>query len=103
VPPATLDDAREATARLLAGGASIGEINVVRRHLGAALGGRLAAATEAALDVLALSDVVGDDPAAIGSGPASPDPSSVADALDVARRYALSARVEAALAGAGET
>jgi len=103
VPPATLDTLRAATKALLFGGASIGELNVVRRHLGAALGGRLAAATEAALEVLALSDVVGDDPAAIGSGPASPDPSTVDDALEIARRYRLPAEIGAAIAAAGET
>jgi glycerate 2-kinase len=85
----TLDELRAATRALLAGGASIDEINVVRRHLGAALGGRLLAATRGAIDVLALSDVVGDDPAAIGSGPASADATTVDDARAIAARYGL--------------
>jgi glycerate 2-kinase len=80
---------RAATETLLAGGAAIAEINVVRRHIGRALGGRLAAATRATVEVLALSDVIGDEPAAIGSGPASADPSTFADALAVAERYGI--------------
>jgi glycerate-2-kinase len=99
----SLEVLRRATRALLEGGAEIGEINIVRRHLGAALGGKLAQATRAELTVLALSDVVGDDPAAIGSGPASPDPSTVADALAVAQRWGLDAEVTAALARAPET
>jgi glycerate 2-kinase len=77
------------TARLLAQGATIAEINTVRRHLGQALGGRMAAATPAAIRALVLSDVIGDDPAAIGSGPVSADPTSFADALALARRHGL--------------
>jgi glycerate-2-kinase len=102
-PPATLAIVDAATRALLLGGASIGELNTVRRHLGAALGGRLALATDASIDVLALSDVVGDDPAAIGSGPVSPDPSTVDDARAIARRYQLPPDVDAALAACGET
>ena len=92
-----------ATRALLASGAPIGEINTVRRHLQAALGGKLAACTPARLDVLALSDVVGDDPAAIGSGPASPDPSTLADAIAVAEARRLPAEVVRALERAPET
>jgi glycerate-2-kinase len=98
----SLELLKRATSRLLEGGAPIGEINVVRRHLGAALGGKLAQATRAQLEVLALSDVVGDDPAAIGSGPASPDASTLDDAKQIARKYSLP-DVEAALAHAPET
>ncbi len=82
--PLTLPMIRQATEQLLRSGASIQEINTVRRHWGQALGGQLALATSARLRVLALSDVVGDDPATIGSGPASPDPTTVADAVAVA-------------------
>ncbi len=100
VPLAVLSDA---TRLLQRGGATIQEINIVRRHLGLVLGGRLAAAARGRIEVLALSDVVGDDPAAIGSGPASPDPSSLADALAAARRFALPETVLAALGSAAET
>jgi hydroxypyruvate reductase len=71
---------------LTRGGASIHEINVVRRHLSRVGGGRLALACPGAIDVLAISDVAGDDPATIGSGPASPDPSTLSEALAIARR-----------------
>jgi glycerate-2-kinase len=89
VPGVSLDELQAATRALVLSGAAIGEINTVRRHLGAALGGRLARATRAQLDVLALSDVIGDDPAAIGSGPASPDPTTCAEAREVAARHGL--------------
>jgi glycerate-2-kinase len=97
VAPLSVEDLVGATRVLLASGLPIGAINVVRRHLGRALGGRLALATAASLEVLALSDVIGDDPATIGSGPAAPDPSTFADALAVARRVALPAEVVAYL------
>lgn len=85
----TLDELVAATRALLHGGASIHEINVVRRHLTRLGGGKLAAACPGAIDVLALSDVAGNDPATIGSGPASPEPASRAAALAVARRYGV--------------
>ena len=81
----TLDELRAATRALLDGGASIHEINVVRRHLTRLGGGKLAAACAGAIDVLALSDVAGDDPATIGSGPASPEPATRAEALALAQ------------------
>jgi glycerate-2-kinase len=62
-------------------GLDIRAMNIVRKHLTAASGGRLAAACPAPIDVLLLSDVLGDDIGAIGSGPFAPDPSSYADAL----------------------
>lgn len=93
----TLDELAAATRALLHGGAAIGEINVVRRHLTRLGGGKLAAACPGAIDVLALSDVAGDDPATIGSGPASPEPASRAEALAIARRYALPAAALQAL------
>ena len=69
------------TARLLASGASIHEINAVRKHMSAVKGGRLAAAAFPARTVtLAISDVPGDDPAVIASGPTVPDPTTLADA-----------------------
>jgi len=85
-----LEELRAATKALMDGGAAIGEINVVRRHLTKLGGGKLAAACAGAIDVLAVSDVAGNDPATIGSGPASPEPSTRAEATAIARRYGLS-------------
>jgi len=79
----TLGDKQETVRRLLKGGASIHELNTVRKHLSAIKGGRLAAATRAAVVTLVISDVVGDDLSVIGSGPTMPDPSTFADALRV--------------------
>ena len=98
----TLDGLRVATKALLDGGASIREINVVRRHLTKLGGGKLAAACAGAIDVLALSDVAGDDPATIGSGPASPEPATRQEALAIARRYSLSDEAVRALERVGE-
>jgi glycerate 2-kinase len=97
-----LDELQAATRALMNGGASIREINVVRRHLTRLGGGKLAAACAGAIDVLALSDVAGDDPATIGSGPASPEPATRDEALALARRYGLSAAAIAALERAGD-
>lgn len=78
------------TQALLASGASISEINCVRKHLSRVKGGRLAAACAPARVVtLAISDVPGDDPSVIASGPTVPDASTCADALDVLQRYAI--------------
>jgi len=79
----TLGDKQETVRRLLKGGATIHELNTVRKHLSAIKGGRLAAATRAAVVTLVISDVVGDDLSVIGSGPTMPDPSTFADALKV--------------------
>jgi hydroxypyruvate reductase len=98
----TLDELRAATAALLRGGASIHESNVVRRHLTKLGGGKLAAACAGAIDVLALSDVAGDDPATIGSGPASPEPATRAEALALARKYSLPDAALRALERVGE-
>ena len=98
----TLDELRLLTKALLDGGASIGEINVVRRHLTKLGGGKLAAACAGAIDVLALSDVAGDDPATIGSGPASPEPATRQEALAIARSYSLPEAVVRALERVGE-
>ncbi len=95
--PITLAMVQAATRVLLHGGAPIGDINTVRRHLGAALGGRLAAATPARLDVLAISDVLDDDLSAIGSGPAAADPTTLAQAIEIAQRYRLPGEVVEAL------
>lgn len=83
---------RETTDALLGAGADIDEINAVRKHLSRVKGGRLAAAAAPATVVgIAFSDVVGDDPSVIGSGPTVPDDSTYADALDVLERYAIDA------------
>ena len=89
-PGLSLADKQAATRALLAAGADIHEINTVRKHLSAIKGGRLAiAAAPAMLATLAISDVAGDDPATIGSGPTVADPTSLADAREVLRRFAI--------------
>ena len=86
----TLDDKQAVNRALLASGATISEMNCVRRHLSAIKGGRLAAACHPAQVVtLLMSDVPGDDPIDIASGPTVADPTSCADALDVIRRYGV--------------
>jgi hydroxypyruvate reductase len=78
------------TRALLRCGATIGEINTVRKHLSAIKGGRLAAAAAPARVVtLAISDVPGDDPAVIGSGPTVPDPTTFAEARAVLSKYGI--------------
>ncbi len=88
------EDKRDAVAAVARAGASIRELNVVRKHLSAIKGGRLALETPAPIAVRALSDVIGDDPATIGSGLFSPDPSRFADAIAIAAR--LGAQLPAA-------
>ena len=86
----TLEDKQAVTRALLRCGATIGEINTVRKHLSAIKGGRLAAAAAPARVVtIAISDVPGDDPAVIASGPTVPDPSTFADARAVLAKYAI--------------
>jgi hydroxypyruvate reductase len=86
----TLDEKRGVTKALLACGANIGEINCVRKHLSAIKGGRLAlAAAPARVLTLAISDVPGDDLSTIASGPTVPDPTTCADALEIADRYGI--------------
>lgn len=86
----TLADKQAVNRALLASGASIGEMNCVRRHLSAIKGGRLAAACHPAHVVtLLISDVPGDDPADIASGPTVADASTCLDALDIVRRYGI--------------
>ena len=86
----SLDDKREVNRQLLACGATISEMNCLRKHLSALKGGRLAAAAYPAQVVtLLISDVPGDDPATIASGPTVPDPTTRADALGVIARHGL--------------
>lgn len=82
-----IEDLRLVTKQLLASGAPIEAMNVVRKHLSQVQGGRLAAATRARVQALIVSDVAGDDPSAIASGPTVPDPSTYADAQQILRRY----------------
>lgn len=86
----TLADKIKTTELLLACGADIHEMNAVRKHLSAFKGGGLAKACYPARSlVLILSDVVGDDPSTIASGPMSPDPTTYQDAWDVLKKYDL--------------
>mgnify|MGYP000949227310 FL=1 len=86
----TLAEKRAITSALLKSGAAIGEINCVRKHLSAIKGGRLAAtAWPASVLTLAISDVPGDDPAVIASGPTVADPTTVHDALRVLDLYGI--------------
>ena len=85
-----LADKRALNRQLLRAGATIGEINCVRKHLSAIKGGRLAAAAAPARVVaLAISDVPGDDPSIIASGPTVADPSTFSDALAVLDKYGI--------------
>jgi hydroxypyruvate reductase len=86
----TLADKQAVNRALLASGATITEMNCVRKHLSGIKGGRLAAAAvPARLVTLAISDVPGDDPAVIGSGPTVPDPTTYADAVALISRYGI--------------
>ena len=88
----TLDDKQQVTRRLLTAGADIRALNTVRKHLSQVKGGRLAAACRGRVIGWLLSDVVGDDPAVIGSGPTVADQSTFADALAILDRYGGRAR-----------
>lgn len=85
----TLADTQRTTRLLLRCGATIQEMNAVRKHLSLLKGGGLAASTQATIVTLILSDVIGDDLGTIGSGPTAPDSTTFADAIDVLRRYGL--------------
>lgn len=98
----TLADKQQVNKSLLVSGATITEMNCVRKHLSAIKGGRLAAAAAPARVItLTISDVPGDDPSVIASGPTVADPTTYADALGIVRKYkidvppAVLARLEA--------
>lgn len=92
----TLEDKRETTSLLLKSGATIHEVNTVRKHLSLVKGGNLARAAGGAMVInLMISDVVGDDMDVIASGPFVPDRSTFADALRVLERYGLTRSVPA--------
>ncbi|UXH77520.1 glycerate kinase type-2 family protein [Roseateles amylovorans] len=89
-PGLTLADKQAVNRALLASGAGIAEMNCVRKHLSAIKGGRLAAAcAPARVLTLMISDVPGDDPAVIASGPTVPDATTCADALAICARYGI--------------
>ncbi len=89
-PGVTLEEVQETTQRLLEAGASIQQLNVVRKHLDLAKGGRLAAAAAPARVVaLVLSDAVGDPLDVIASGPVSPDPTSYLEAVEISKRLGV--------------
>ncbi|MEX2261732.1 MAG: glycerate kinase [Bryobacteraceae bacterium] len=98
--PVTLEEKQATTKLLLACGANIHEINVVRKHLSAIKGGQLARlAYPATVISLLLSDVIGDDLDVIGSGPTAPDASTFDRAAEIFRKYDLVERLPAAVTG----
>ncbi|MFL6564147.1 MAG: glycerate kinase [Burkholderiales bacterium] len=82
-----MEELKAVTRELLLSGAAIQEMNTVRKHLSAIHGGRLAAACEAPVVALIISDVTGDEPTHIASGPCAPDPTTYADAREILARY----------------
>ena len=89
-PGITLEHKQQINRALLKSGATISEMNCVRKHLSAIKGGRLAlACAPARVVTLLISDVPGDDPGVIASGPTLPDPTTCADALAVLRKYGI--------------
>jgi hydroxypyruvate reductase len=90
-PGVPMEGLKAMTRELLRCGAPIQEMNTVRKHLSAIQGGRLAAACRAPVLALIISDVTGDDPTHIASGPCAPDPTTVADAQAVLARYGIAA------------
>jgi glycerate 2-kinase len=102
LPPLSLVDLAQATDTMLGAGIPIEELNVVRKHLTRASGGRLAALCPVPAHVLLISDVLGDDLASIGSGPFAPDPSTFAEALFIARRAGVESQVLAQLQRGGD-
>jgi glycerate 2-kinase len=88
-PGVTMAQLKSLTTRLLRSGADIREMNTVRKHLSAIAGGRLAAACRGKVTALIISDVVGDDPTHIASGPCVADPTTIDDARAVLARYRI--------------
>jgi len=91
-PGIAMSELKSLTGRLLKSGADIREMNTVRKHLSAIQGGRLAAASRAPVVALIISDVVGDDPTHIASGPCAPDPTTIEDAKAVLAKYGIEFR-----------
>ena len=90
-PGLSMAELKALTSKLLRSGAAIQEMNTVRKHLSAVHGGRLAAASRAPVLALIISDVTGDDPTHIGSGPCAPDPTTCDDARAVLERFGIAA------------
>jgi len=91
-PGITISQLKNLTGQLLRSGAPIQEMNTVRKHLSAIAGGRLAAATRAQVLALIISDVTGDEPTHIASGPCVADPTTIDDAKAVLAKYAIDFR-----------
>ena len=89
----SLKDKQRTTTLLLRSGATIQEMNAVRKHLSCVKGGQLAAATPARVASVILSDVIGNDLGTIGSGPTAPDPTTFLDAWRILERYDVAGRV----------
>lgn len=85
----TLVDKQRTTTKLLRCGATIQEMNTVRKHLSRIKGGRLAELTQATVATLILSDVLGDDLSSIASGPTVPDPTTYHDAVEILKHYRI--------------
>ena len=91
-PGVAMAELKALTGQLLKSGATIQEMNTVRKHLSAIQGGRLAAACRAPVLALIISDVTGDDPTHIASGPCAPDPTTIDDAKAVLAKYGIDFR-----------
>jgi glycerate-2-kinase len=92
-PGVSLRDKQQTTKLLLRSGATIQEMNAVRKHLSRLKGGQLAAATSARVASVILSDVIGNDLGTIGSGPTAPDPTTFREAWTILERYGVSTRI----------
>ena len=93
----TLKDKQLTTKLLLRSGATIQEMNAVRKHVSCAKGGQLAAATSARVASVILSDVIGNDLGTIGSGPTAPDPTTFRDAWRILEQYEVARKVPASV------
>lgn len=91
VPAVPMADLKAVTKQLLASGAPIQDMNTVRKHLSTIQGGRLGVACRAPVVALIVSDVTGDDPTHIASGPCAPDPTTFADATEILARFGVEA------------
>jgi len=89
LPGIPMADLKAVTRALLASGAPIQDMNTVRKHLSRIQGGRLALATRARVHALVISDVTGDDPTHIASGPCAADPTTFADAAGILQRFGV--------------
>jgi len=92
-PGVSLRDKQQTTKLLLRSGATIQEMNAVRKHLSRMKGGQLAAATSARVASVILSDVIGNDLGTIGSGPTAPDPTTFREAWTILERYGVATRI----------